>query len=50
LDDGVIIEQGPPASVLDERTQDRTGRFLRVVDQVEDEVVWQSAGEACLRG
>ncbi|HLY90022.1 MAG TPA: hypothetical protein VKQ27_13655 [Acetobacteraceae bacterium] len=50
MDDDVIVEQGPPASVLDEQTQNRTRRLLRVVDKVEDEAVWQSAGEVCLRG
>jgi polar amino acid transport system permease protein len=39
MDDGVIVEQGPPASVLDEPTQDRTRRFLRMVDKVEEEVI-----------
>jgi hypothetical protein len=39
MDDGVIVEQGPPALVLDEPTQDRTRRFLRMVDKVEEGVV-----------
>jgi cystine transport system ATP-binding protein len=33
LDDGVVIEQGAPADVLDTPTQDRTRRFLhRIID------------------
>jgi polar amino acid transport system permease protein len=39
MDDGVIVEQGPPASVLDRPAQDRTRRFLRMVNKVEEEVV-----------
>ena len=37
MDDGVIVEQGPPASVLDRPAQDRTRRFLRMVNKVEEE-------------
>ena len=33
MDEGVIVEQGPPAEVLDQPAQERTRRFLRVVDQ-----------------
>ena len=36
MDDGVIVEQGPPASVLDRPEQDRTRRFLRMVNKVEE--------------
>jgi cystine transport system ATP-binding protein len=33
LDDGVVIERGAPADVLDTPTQDRTRRFLhRIID------------------
>jgi polar amino acid transport system permease protein len=39
MDDGVIVEQGPPAAVLDRPAQDRTRRFLRMVNKVEEEVV-----------
>jgi polar amino acid transport system permease protein len=39
MDDGVIVEQGPPATVLDRPAQDRTRRFLRMVNKVEEEVV-----------
>jgi polar amino acid transport system permease protein len=39
MDDGMIVEQGPPASVLDRPVQDRTRRFLRMVNKVEEEVV-----------
>jgi polar amino acid transport system permease protein len=39
MDDGVIVEQGPPALVLDRPVQDRTRRFLRMVNKVEEEVV-----------
>jgi polar amino acid transport system permease protein len=38
MDDGVIVEQGPPAAVLDRPAQDRTKRFLRMVEKVEEEV------------
>src|SRR5262249_37064063 len=31
MDDGAIVEQGPPAAVLDNPTQDRTKRFLGLV-------------------
>ncbi|SRR5258707_9514509 len=31
MDDGVIVEQGPPAQVLDNPTQERTKRFLGLV-------------------
>jgi polar amino acid transport system permease protein len=39
MDDGVIVEQGPPDAVLDRPAQDRTRRFLRMVNKVEEEVV-----------
>jgi polar amino acid transport system permease protein len=39
MDDGVIVEQGPPAAVLDRPVQDRTRRFLRMVEKVEEAVV-----------
>jgi polar amino acid transport system permease protein len=39
MDDGVIVEQGPPQEVLDRPVQDRTRRFLRMVNKVEEEVV-----------
>jgi polar amino acid transport system permease protein len=39
IDDGVIVEQGPPAAVLDRPVQDRTRRFLRMVNKIEEEVV-----------
>jgi polar amino acid transport system permease protein len=38
MDDGMIVEQGPPASVLDQPSQDRTRRFPRMVNKVEEEV------------
>jgi len=38
IDEGVIVEQGPPEQVLDQPTQDRTRRFLRMVDRLEAEV------------
>ncbi len=38
MDEGVIVEQGPPRQVLDQPTQDRTRRFLRMVDRLEAEV------------
>jgi polar amino acid transport system permease protein len=39
MDEGVIVEQGPPASVLDRPAQERTRRFLRKVHKVEEEIV-----------
>jgi polar amino acid transport system permease protein len=39
MDDGVIVEQGSPSAVLDRPEQDRTKRFLRMVNKVEEEVV-----------
>jgi polar amino acid transport system ATP-binding protein/polar amino acid transport system permease protein len=38
MDDGVIVEQGPPGEVLDRPVQDRTRRFLRMMDKVEEAV------------
>jgi polar amino acid transport system ATP-binding protein len=31
MDDGVVVEEGPPASILDNPTHDRTRRFLSQV-------------------
>ena len=39
MDDGVIVEQGPPGAVLDQPSQDRTRRFLRLVEREADPVV-----------
>jgi ABC-type antimicrobial peptide transport system ATPase subunit len=33
MDEGVIVEQGPPDEVLVRPTHERTRRFLRMVDQ-----------------
>jgi polar amino acid transport system permease protein len=33
MDEGVIVEQGPPEQVLDRPAQERTQRFLRMVSQ-----------------
>ncbi|WP_276571589.1 amino acid ABC transporter permease/ATP-binding protein [Bradyrhizobium sp. dw_78] len=33
MDDGLIVEQGPPEEVLDHPKQERTQRFLRMVEQ-----------------
>ena len=38
MDDGVIVEQGPPDQVLDRPAQERTQRFLRMVARVEEDV------------
>jgi polar amino acid transport system ATP-binding protein/polar amino acid transport system permease protein len=35
MDDGVIVEEGPPGAVLEQPQQDRTRRFLRRVAQQE---------------
>jgi polar amino acid transport system permease protein len=32
MDEGVIVEQGSPAEVLSQPKQERTRRFLRMVD------------------
>jgi polar amino acid transport system permease protein len=37
MDDGVIVEEGPPDQVLDQPVQERTRRFLRRVAYKEDE-------------
>jgi polar amino acid transport system permease protein len=39
MDDGTIVEQGPPESVLDRPARDRTRRFLRMVNKIEEAVV-----------
>jgi polar amino acid transport system permease protein len=36
MDDGVIVEEGPPARLLDHPEQERTRRFLRMVARSED--------------
>jgi ABC-type glutathione transport system ATPase component len=33
MDDGVVVEQGPPSDVLDRPSHERTRRFLQMVDQ-----------------
>jgi polar amino acid transport system permease protein len=38
MDEGVIVEQGPPDAVLERPAHERTRRFLRMMDQ-EEEVV-----------
>jgi polar amino acid transport system permease protein len=35
MDEGVIVEQGPPSEVIDNPSQERTRRFLRVVERAE---------------
>jgi ABC-type polar amino acid transport system ATPase subunit len=37
MDDGVIVEEGPPGQVLDQPAQERTRRFLRRVAHNEGE-------------
>jgi polar amino acid transport system ATP-binding protein/polar amino acid transport system permease protein len=32
MDDGIVVEQGPPEQVLDRPTHERTQRFLRLVE------------------
>jgi len=36
MDDGVIVEEGPPGQLLDQPVQERTRRFLRMVAQEAD--------------
>ncbi len=36
MDDGLIVEQGPPDQVLGNPKQERTQRFLRMVAQTEE--------------
>jgi polar amino acid transport system permease protein len=33
MDEGTIVEQGPPPEILVRPTHERTRRFLRMVDQ-----------------
>jgi polar amino acid transport system permease protein len=33
MDEGQIVEQGPPEQVLDHPSQERTQRFLRMVER-----------------
>jgi polar amino acid transport system permease protein len=33
MDEGVVVEQGPPSDVLDRPRHERTRRFLQMVDQ-----------------
>ena len=35
MDEGVIVEQGPPDTVLERPAQERTRRFLRMMDREE---------------
>ena len=35
MDAGIVVEEGPPAQLLDHPAQDRTRRFLRMVDHKE---------------
>ena len=37
MDDGVIVEQGPPSRCSTVRAQERTRAFLRAVTQTNDE-------------
>jgi polar amino acid transport system permease protein len=39
MDDGLIVEQGPPDAVLERPQQERTRRFLRMMSQEEEAVV-----------
>ena len=36
MDDGAIVEEGPPAQLLDAPKQERTRRFLRMVTHAEE--------------
>jgi polar amino acid transport system permease protein len=37
MDGGAVVEQGPPSQVLNNPEHERTRRFLRMVEQLEDE-------------
>jgi polar amino acid transport system permease protein len=37
MDEGRVIEQGPPEEILDHPKNERTQRFLRMVEQTETE-------------
>ncbi|WP_428487719.1 amino acid ABC transporter permease/ATP-binding protein [Rhodopila sp.] len=39
MDDGLIVEQGAAEQVLDRPVQERTRRFLRMVNKIEEEIV-----------
>jgi polar amino acid transport system permease protein len=39
MDEGVIVEQGPPEAVLDQPAQERTRRFLRMMSREEEAAV-----------
>ena len=45
MDEGVIVEQGPPAEVLDQPAQERTRRFLRMVDQAQAQPTPEGSAE-----
>jgi len=38
MDEGRIVEQGPPAQVIDDPRHERTRRFLSLVAQVDEPV------------
>jgi polar amino acid transport system permease protein len=37
MDEGQIVEQGPPGQLLDHPTQERTRRFLRLIERPAEE-------------
>jgi len=39
IDDGAIVEEGPPGQVLDHPAEDRTQRLLRRVAHADDEAI-----------
>jgi polar amino acid transport system permease protein len=48
MDEGLVVEQGPPEQLLDHPEQERTQRFLRMVAQTDASAVAESSAAADL--
>jgi ABC-type polar amino acid transport system ATPase subunit len=46
MDEGLVVEQGPPEQLLDHPEQERTQRFLRMVAQTDASAVAESSAAA----